>query len=313
MKKLLFSATFTLLGIAIISIPNFVSYIDTGSFYFDLAKFLKDYPGFTYPFGALFIVFGSVYFASIIIELRREKTVFVIQKADEEDYGDIDLRFPKHVIGSKDELVYENNISLNNYDSGIIGLEKKKIMHFYKRIEPKKKIAFLAISPMPTLVYAGYVVANSGREVVFYHWDRDKTKAVRLKRFGSMENLKENRVVNSSSNEYVLCISTSYLINENLVLKQFNGCNIKFYKLENPNYNAVKTQSNVRCIANYVRERIAKLPHGSHVHLLLSCSSELCFAIGQTLNSQVLPNIRVYNLGKNEKNENFWNWSIDLN
>ncbi len=313
MKKLLFSATFTLLGIAIISIPNFASYIDTGSFYFDLAKFLKDYPGFTYPFGTLFILYGGVCFASIIIELRREKTVFVIQKADEKDYGDIDLHFPEHVIGSKDELVYENNISLNNYDSSIISLEKKKIMHFYKRIEPKKKIAFLAISPMPTLVYAGYVVANSGRKVVFYHWDRDKTKAVRLKRFGPMENLKENPVVENSSKEYVLCISTSYLIDVNLVLKQFNGCNIKFYRLDNPNYNAVKTQSNVRCIANYVKDRIAELPYGSHVHLLLLCSSELCFAIGQTLNSQVLPNIRVYNLGKNEKNENCWNWSVDLN
>lgn len=312
MKRFLVPIIFVFLGIAIVSIPNFSSYIDTSSFYFDLTKFLKDYPGFTYPVGITFILGGTAYSFLNIFDVVREKTVFIIQKSDEDDYGNVDLHFPKHTKGNRDELVYENVVTLNNHEKSIVDLEKKKIVRFYNRVEPKKKIAFLAISPMPTLVYAGYTVGDSGRKMAFYHWDRDKAKVVKLRHFGTNEELNEDKTIITNSHDYVLCISTSYLINQETVIKQFNGFNIKFYRLSNPHYNSIKTISSIHNIANYVRDRIAELPSGSCVHLLLSCSSEMCFAIGQKLNSPALPTIKVYNLGKNKNNENYWDWNIDL-
>jgi hypothetical protein len=312
MKKIIVSIALILLGIAILIIPNFTAYIDTGSFYFDLSTFLKDYPAFTYPVGIIALISGIFYSLFIIFDSIRNNTIFIIQKADKEDYGDIDLHFPNCVIGGKDELVYENLITLSNHEKNVIDLEKKKIKNFYGRISLKKTIAFLAISPMPTIVYAGYCVGNVGRKVSFYHWNRDKNKAIRLKEFGGKANLQKEDIIKTQSMEFVVCVSTSYLIEKESVKNQFTGYNIIFLKANNPNYNFIKTKKDLVKVADYVRETISNLPVGSRVHLLLCCSSELCFAVGQRLNSPALPTVKVYSFDKNVKGTKTWNWGIDL-
>lgn len=148
--------------------------------------------------------------------------------------------------------------------------------------------------------------------VSYYHWDRDKAKTIKLKCFGGKAELKESESINSGSKDYVICISTSYEIDNNLVSKRFSGFNIKHYKAKSIGYNSIKTQKDVNNIADSVRKIIANLPSKCCVHLLLACSSELCFAIGQRLNSPVLPNIKIYNLNKNENNELCWDWNIEL-
>lgn len=312
MKRIVISVFLILLGIAIIVIPNFSSYLNTESFYFDLSKFLSDYPRFTYPLGVLLIVVGVLYCSFVVISSIKNNTAFIIQKADEDDYGNVDLHYSKRTTFGREELVYESIITLKQHNESIIELEKKKISRFYKRIPPKKRIAFLAISSMPTLVYAGFTVANTGRKISYYHWDRDKAKAIRLKCFGGKAELQESESINSDSKDYVICISTSYEIDNNLVSKQFSDFNIKHYKAKSIGYNSIKTQKDVNNIADSVRKIIANLPSKCFVHLLLACSSELCFAIGQRLNSSVLPNIKIYNLNKNENNELCWDWNIEL-
>lgn len=312
MKRIIVAILLIVLGIAIMIIPNFSSYVDTESFYFDLSKFLLDYPGFRFPVGISLIIVGLSHCAFVVVSSIKNNTAFIIQKADEDDYGDIDLHFPKCITFDREELVYENIITLKKHDEIIIELEKKKISRFYKRIPTKKRIAFLAISPMPTLVYAGFTVANTGRKISYYHWDRDKAKAIRLRCFGGKAELQESKSINSDFKDYVICISTSYEIDNNLVLKQFPDFNIKHYKTKSVGYNSIKTQKDVNNIADSVRKIIANLPSKCCVHLLLACSSELCFAIGQRLNSPVLPNIKIYNLNKNENNELCWDWNIEL-
>lgn len=311
MKKIFVPIFIIILGIVVLTMPNIVSYFDTSSFYFDLSTFLNDHPSFAIPSGVLLIVCGLIYIFLIIINSIREKTAFVIQKADEDDYGNINLIFPKIFIGNRDQLVYENVVTLENNNKDIIDLEKKKIKKFYTRIDPNKDIAFLGISAMPTLVYAGYVVGNSGRKVSFYHWDRDKTKARRLKSFGKSEELIETKNIMNNSKQYVFCVSTSYQINEDIVVNQFPRSNVKFYGLKQPHYNSVMTMTGVNKIANFVRKEIQDLPKESTVCLLLSCSSEICFAIGQRLNSPALPEIKVYNFN-NKNRKNCWDWSITL-
>ena len=165
---------------------------------------------------------------------------------------------------------------------------------------------------MPLLVYAGFVIANTGRKVTYYHWDRDKAKAIKLKCFGRKVELQEDEQIQSKSKEYVVCISTSYEIDKKLVKKQFSNFNIKLFKTANIGYNSITTQKDVVVVADSVRKIIAGLPSDSSVHLLLACSSELCFAIGQRLNSPALPKIKVYSFGKNKTGEQLWDWNVEL-
>lgn len=310
MKTLIVSMTSILLGVAMLVIPGFITYIDTSSLFFDLSRFLSDHPGFTIPIGIVFITFGIVYLFLYFCDLNRDKTVFVVQKSDD-DYGDVDLHFPKIIIGNKEELIYENLLSLSIYNQTVVDLEKKKMSRFYNRIPKDKKLAFLAISPMPTLVYAGFVVGNSGRKVAYYHWNRKEAKAKRIWCFGNNLSLIKEEDNNIKSKNYVICISTSYLIDKRVVKNQFSKYRIINYKSNVIGADVIRSKKALDNIADSIRAIIAEVPLGSNVHLLLSCSSELCFAIGQRLNSPALPKIYCYNF--DGKNTNSWNWKIDIN
>ena len=120
--------------------------------------------------------------------------------------------------------------------------------------------------------------------------------------------------MNAESNEFVICISTSYFIEKELVNGQFAGNNIRYYKIDNLGYNSIETKKDLNSIADSVRKVVSSLPSRSRVHLLLACSAELCFAIGQRLNSPALPLISVYSFCKRKKDgKPSWDWSIDLN
>ena len=130
MRRIIVSIAMVALGIAILVIPNFSSYVNTGSFYFDLSKFLIDYPGFTYPLGIFLIASGLLYASFIIISSIKKNTAFVIQKADEDDYGNVDLHYPNHITFGREELIYENIVTLKKHDESVIELEKKKLSRF---------------------------------------------------------------------------------------------------------------------------------------------------------------------------------------
>ena len=142
MKRIFVSSLVILLGVATLVIPNFSSYLDTSTLLFNLSTFLADHPEFTCPVGVIAILAGITYSALIVLDRIRTNTAFVIQKADVDDYGDIDIHFPELVIGNRDELVYESFVTLEEHSKSVITLEKKKVRRFYDEIPAKKRIAF---------------------------------------------------------------------------------------------------------------------------------------------------------------------------
>lgn len=319
MKPTLFySVIFFTFGLAILIFPQMIVYFDTSNFFFDFAKFLLDYPQFTMPIGIIMITVGIVSFVHFIITERQENTAFVIQKASYGYYGDTDLHFPKAYIGNRDELIYESIITTKNFSRQFIELETERIDRFYGNLGKKKRIDFLGISPMPSLVYAGYVVGDSGKSVNYFHWDRNKMRAFKINKKNGriscccIEKEDKDCIVGRKSNDYVLCISTSYEINKDIVKKQFSTSNLLFFKSSIIGTESIKSSNDILAISQKIREIIDKIPcPEATIHLLLSCSAELCFGIGRKLHSQALPKILVYNF--NRQGENHWDWYINLN
>lgn len=310
-KRAVYSTVSFLAGIFLLVIPNFLNYFNKDSFPFDFASFLTVYPALRYITGIGLVLIGVVEILYLLF-FRKDKTVFVIQKGSDGDYGNPDIHFPKLAIGNRDEMVYENLATLKNHDQAIVGLEKKRIRRFYENLPDKKAISFLGIATMPSLVFAGYVVGESGRKVNYFHWIREKSKAAKLWGWNDKYQSSLESVTQTESNEYAVCVSTSYLIDTAKVCNQFSGLNIKYYRLKEIGKDIIKSKSSLLKIAQEVRDIIANLEGDNVVaHLLLSCSAELCFAIGQKLNSPALPRIIIYSFdGKAERQP--WNWSLEL-
>ena len=301
------------MGFIVLIFPAFIKYFNTGSFLFDFASFLQDYPAFQYVVGIALIVIGVVGLLYVIL-LSRDGTVFVIHRASDGDYGSGGLSYSRFTKGDRDEMIFESIISLRDHTPDQIELEKKQIRKFYNNLPNDKKISFLGIATIPSLVYAGFVVGENGKKIDYYHWNRNDSKAIKASAFGKPQPLVKDEEISpkKKSEDCVVCVSTSYQIEKMHVFSQFKNSNIVYYKLNSLGIDIIKSRNEIVEIANNVREIISNVKSKkAAVHLLLVCSAELCFAIGQRLNSPALPTIKVYNF--DNKVADKWNWYIELN
>lgn len=312
-KKIVYSIIAFLAGVFLLSFPAFLSYLNPNTLFFDLAKFLGDYPAFRIVLGVAFIAGGIVGFLYLFV-LKKYKTIFVIQESGDGDYGFPDLHYSLLTKCENDEIVYTNLATLNYHPKDVILLEKKQIKIFYEKLPKQKKLAFLAVATIPSIVYAGYVVGENGRKIKYYHWYREKHKAKRVIGFKQNCRLSVDEKIDShiKSKEHVIYVSVSYFPNKEQARKQFGDVNYIYCQTDKIGTDVVRTTKDLSNIAKKVREVISSIMlDGALVHLILQCPAEVCFAIGQKLNSPGLPRMKIYSF--NSKNElEPWDWCIDL-
>ena len=226
------------------------------------------------------------------------------------------MSYPKIVIDGQEPLIYENLASLNRHDEPILDLDKNRIQRFYGNLKDKKKIAFLGVALFPYLVYAGYIVGNAGQRVTYFHYNRGKSKSEWLYPGLKIKNaivIKESYGDNNDNSALTIAISVSYLVDKEIVIKQFNNSKIVFAESEIIGTDAIKNRKTLDSMANTIRSIIdQESKNAKAVNLLLSCPAELCFALGQRLNSPGLPLIKVFNYNKKSENDK-WDWNIVLN
>ncbi len=314
-KLLVISILIILFSLLVLFVPNYVvEYVNSDNLYFNLSKILIDYPHFKYILGFAFLVTGLVILAYVIMHYARAKTAFVIQQSGDGDYGNPSLSFPKIAISNRDPLYYENIASIDRCTKAVLDLDKNRIERFYSSLSSKKRISFLGVALFPFLVYSGFVVGSSGQKISYYHYNRQKEKAVWLYPGIKEKNkLKIPDVDKNSSDQLTVAVSVSYLIDKELVKSQFGDTCIAFIEAESIGTETIKNRKTLDAIANAVREYISKNANKdiNVVNLLLSCPAELCFAIGTKLSSPGLPEIRVFNYNRKTKGKK-WDWYIVL-
>ena len=313
LKWFLYSLLLFVLGLLIIIMPEIVNYTNTDSWYVNLAQFLKDFPQFRLVAGIVLSIFGLIGFVFVFFQYVRQSTAFVIQQSGDGDYGNPSLSYPKVVIGGQEPLIYENLASLNRHDEPILNLDKNRIQRFYGNLKDKKTIAFLGVALFPYLVYAGYIVGNAGQRVTYFHYNRGKSKSEWLYLGLKVKNkivIKESCGGGNDNSELTVAISVSYLVDKEIVIKQFNNSKIVFAESEIIGTDAIKNRKTLDSMANTVRSIIdQESKNAKAVNLLLSCPAELCFALGQRLNSPGLPLIKIFNYNKKSENDK-WDWNI---
>lgn len=313
-KWVIYSCIFILLGLFVLFMPNFIDYTNTSNWYFDLAKFLTDYPKVQLWFGICLIVVGVVGLVIAIFSCVKKNTSFVIQQSADGDFGNPSLAYPWYVIGTKDPNVYENIASIKRCEQNILDLDKKRIKRFYQNLKYKNGISFLGVALFPFIVYAGYVVGDSGIKTRFFHYDRNKKKSILI--LPGIKPKNDITVVNETERDNatktVIAVSISYSIDEEIVTAQFSRERLIFCKA---NYIGTESSFNKKTMvkmAKSIRSIVEEKSKGTdEVNLLLSCPAELCFAIGQSLRSPGLPKINVFNFNRKSEN-NKWDWSITL-
>lgn len=314
-KWFLYSLLLFVLGLLIIIMPEIVNYTNTDSWYVNLAQFLKDFPQFRLVVGIVLLVFGLIGFVFVFFQYVRQSTAFVIQQSGDGDYGNPSLSYPKLVIGGQEPLIYENLASLNRHDEPILNLDKNRIQRFYGSLKGKKKIAFLGVALFPYLVYAGYIVGNAGQKVTYFHYYRGKSKSGWLYHGIKVKNtilIKESCGDNNDNSELTVAISVSYQIDREVATKQFKNSKIVFAESEIIGTDTIKNRKTLDSMANAIRSIIdQESKNAKAVNLLLSCPAELCFALGQRLNSPGLPLIKVFNYNRKSENDK-WDWNIVL-
>lgn len=315
-KWFLYSLLLFVLGLLIIIMPEIVNYTNTESWYVNLAQFLKDFPQFRLVAGIVLSIFGLIGFVFVFFQYVRQSTAFVIQQSGDGDYGNPSLSYPKVVIGGQEPLVYENLASLNRHDESVLNLDKNRIQRFYGNLKDKKRIAFLSVALFPYLVYAGYFVGNAGQKVTYFHYNRGKSKSEWLYLGLKVKNkivIKESCGDSNDDSELTVAISVSYQIDKEVAIKQFKNSKIVFAESEIIGTDSIKNRKTLDSMTNTIRSIIdQESKNAKAVNLLLSCPAELCFALGQRLNSPGLPLIKVFNYNKKSENDK-WDWNIVLN
>ena len=312
MKKLLSlivtNGILIILGIIILVLPKYIQYINQEQFFFDFVSLLKDYPKYRYPVGTTLLIIGLLGLIYNIVSVSLDRKVFVIQKGLNEDFGTIDLDFGCKIFDIK-PIIYTNNCSTKNRNKELLKIEKRNIYNFYDKNVNKKNICFLAVAVFPFIVYAGYCIGEAGRKVTYYHYNRNKKRAIKMRWwFSNNIQLDEQFETIAGSEERTICISVSYNIDKKVVEEEFKGTTIYFYKTNLIGTEVLKNKKDIDTVANAVRSIVAE--KAEKTNLLLSCPAELCFAIGQKLKSPGLPEVSIYNY--NAKQNEKWNWSITL-
>lgn len=312
-RRIIYSSIAVLLGAVLLFFPPLISYVRTEGFLFDLASFLGDYPGFRFPLGAILLSTGLLGVAFEITDLIRKNTDYVIQQSGDGDFGNAELRFPWWAIGAQDPKIYKNLASLNRYDDATLSLDKERIKDFFDSLATKKRMAFLAVALFPLLVYSGFVVGNAGKRVTYFHYDRVRSKAIRLKTGKRTAFFCEcEKGGNPAGSDHIVCFSVSYPIDKTAVERQFPESKIIFYSLLKTDTESVRNLSDLNGLADDMRTAIECIKDAQTVKVLLSCPAELCFAFGQCLNSPGLPLLSIYNFDRRCP-DGPWNWFININ
>lgn len=313
--RIVIFACLLVLGASALIAPELLRYMNTGSWFFDVVLFLRDHPDYKLVFGIPMVLIGVGGVLFFVTDIFRGKVAFVIHRSAMGDYGNSTLSFPRIAIGTRDVARCDIWSSIKNPAPAVLSLDKKQIRRFYEYLLDKKRIAFLAVAPFPFLVYAGYIVGNSGQKVSFFHYNRAKARSEWVRpgvRTLCSLNVAEINSSPDQSSGMVVAVSVSYPIERSLVEQQFSGQRILYLDCSSVGTDVIKNRKTLDSLSNQIVKTISESSgQCNEVTLLLSCPAVLCFSLGQRLCSPGLPTIRVYNYDRSAKSDN-WNWSIKL-
>ena len=243
----------------------------------------------------------------IIGHSSMSKTQFIVESNNEYKVEYIDL-----VDDMKD--------TKDDYDKIKYAISKQDdiVNNFKSTIDNKHEYGYMGIAHTPLILRMGNQV---GDEIGIDFFHKSRTEGENTNVFKELDkdiNFKEltisTKISDKNSDELIVGLSTTFEIKYD-ELKIFNpdNKNILIFSSEDLGFDVIKSTNQVKHYVKYIMDNVRKVVKDKNIkkiHMVLSTSSVMTFALGQAISLNNDANITIYHYDIN--NPRKYTWGIDL-
>lgn len=175
---------------------------------------------------------------------------------------------------------------------------------------PDSHIAYFGLTPIPIAFHFGYLVGNTHKSII-YQWHHQQqiwyaiTNPPKPDYSFKILDIKLPLEVQKGGGEVTIRISTSFKIDPSSTFELVpNPANQFDIELENTSTDSLYCQENINSVVNSFQEVLdsyaSKLSDRGQIHLFISSSAGLPFALGTRINPNVYPFIQTYQFSKDK-------------
>ena len=213
-------------------------------------------------------------------------------------------------------VIDEMNDATENYDNIKYAIHKqdKFIEQFKQNINNEEEYGYMGIAHTPLILQMGNKI---GDELYFnlFHKDRNSEKFKKLENSDEFEDLKiDTEILNENSDELIVGLSTTYKINYNeLNVFKPEQKNLIIFSCDTLDFDVINSRTQITSYVGFMMKKIREISKDKNInkiHMVLSTSVAMTFALGQAISLNNDPNIIIYHYDRNDSRK--YTWGLDL-
>ena len=217
-------------------------------------------------------------------------------------------------------LIDDMKDTTSDYDKIKYAINKQDglVSEFKRNIDNNYEYGYMGIAHTPLILRMGNQIGDE-IGVKLFHKSRTEGKNTNVfKELNKDENFKElmisTKILDKNSDELIVGLSTTFEIKYD-ELKVFNpdDKNILIFSSEDLGFDVIESTNQVKHYVKYIMDNVRKVVKDKNInkiHMVLSTSSVMTFALGQAISLNNDPNITIYHYDIN--NPRKYTWGIDL-
>lgn len=216
------------------------------------------------------------------------------------------------------DLIDDMKDTTSGYDKIKYAVNKQdKFVDAFKRnIDDKHEYGYMGIAHTPLILRMGNQI---GDEVAMNLFHKSRTEGIGVfEELNKNDNFKDltisTEVLDKNSDELIVGLSTTFTIKyDELNVFEPDDKNILIFSSEELGYDVIESIVQVKHYVKYIMDnvrRAVKDKNITKIHMILSTSSVMTFALGQAISLNNDPNVTIYHYDIN--NPRKYTWGIDL-
>lgn len=216
-------------------------------------------------------------------------------------------------------LIDDMNDTLDDYEKIKYAISKQDglVKEFKDKIDNKHEYGYMGIAHTPLILRMGNQVGDENR-IKLFHKSRTEENNTAFRELSKNKNFKElvikTEILDRDSDELIVGLSTTFPIKvDELSIFNPDDKNIIIFSCEELGFDVIKSETQVIKYVQFIMnniEKIAKEKNITKIHMALSTSSAMTFALGQAISLNNHPNVTIYHYDIN--NPRKYTWGIDL-
>jgi hypothetical protein len=304
-----------IISILILFVPDLLQYYSGDV---DFFKLLSDHKEARYPLGIALLILGIIL---LIICYKRKKGRILLRQVSSNIVGE-----------GLNKLCFSPFANFFSTETIELGSSPSQIDHYQMPNEIRDHIVemrymtskinftslgYLGADYIPYIVELGVLCKHNGKISLYHNFISEGSSKVRKLThlcFGKQTTINEQTkkaTTGTEHEEVVLAIAISHEFDEKSLPTDLSKMDRVCLSTTKLGRNAISNMREAEKITRRIVDEISNLGSYKTIHLLLCCSSELCFNIGRNLRIGELPKIRVYDYNKSNSN-NTRPWYVEL-